>query len=129
MTNERMETLREAMARLESAGFERAFRPTRDGLLELDGEGPIPPEDLVVEEVVRFEGRSDPEDQAVLFALRSQDGHLRGTFSASYGTQVDPDSAAVIQGLSLGPADRRAPGDRARPNAPNRTTGGSRRSG
>jgi hypothetical protein len=95
----RMETLREALARLERRGFVEAFRPTPDGELALAGQAPVAPETLVVEETVRFEGESDPEDMAVLFALRTPDGHLRGTFVASYGASMDPASAEVMHRL------------------------------
>lgn len=94
-----METLREALARLERRGFRSAFRAMSDGTLELDGETAIAPEALVVEETVRFEGESDPEDQAVLFALRSRDGRIRGTFIAAYGPQIEPACAAVVHRL------------------------------
>lgn len=94
-----METLREAIARLERRGFERAFRATSGGELQATGSEPVAPEQLVVEETVRFEGSSDPEDESVLFAVRSRDGRVRGTFTASYGTQMDPDVVAALQRL------------------------------
>jgi len=103
-----METLREAIARLEGRGFVGAFRPRPGGLLELDGAEAVAPENLVVEEVVRFEGESDPEDEAVLFALRTRDGRIRGTFVAGYGARSDPDCAAAVQRLPRsGPREAR----------------------
>lgn len=105
-----METLREAIARLERRGFDRAFQATADGQLRAEGEPPRPPEKLIVEETVRFEGESNPGDEAVLFALRSPDDRVRGTFVASYGTQMDPDCAAAIQRLGLDRSRDRAAG-------------------
>ena len=58
------------------------------------------PQALVVEEVVRFEGESDPSEQAILFALRSLSGDVRGTFVAGYGVLTDPASAEIVRGLS-----------------------------
>ena len=98
-----METLSEAIRRLERRGFRSAFRATPDGSLELEGGTPIAPETLVVDETVRFEGQSDPEDEAVVFALRSQDGRIRGTFVAAYGPQMDPACAAVLHRLPPDP--------------------------
>ena len=95
----RMETLRQALARLEQQGFVRALRPCADGRLEYGQGQRLEPESLVIEEVVRFEGESNPEDQAVLYALRSADGSVRGTFSTSYGPGMDPASVAVIERL------------------------------
>lgn len=98
-----METLSEAIRRLERRGFRGAFRATPAGSLELEGGTPIAPETLVVDETVRFEGQSDPEDEAVVFALRSQDGRIRGTFVAAYGPQMDPACAAVLHRLPPDP--------------------------
>lgn len=95
----RMETLHEAIARLESRGYTNAFRPTPDGELETEQGDVLHPDDLTIDETVRFEGSSNPDDEAVLFALSSQDGEIRGTFATSYGTSVEPSAARAIQGL------------------------------
>lgn len=98
---ESMETLSQAVDRLEAQGYAQAFRALPHGMLAPDGGEPVAPESLVVDEVVRFEGESDPEDQAVLFALRSSDGAVQGTFVASYGVQSDPLCALAVQRLDV----------------------------
>jgi hypothetical protein len=95
-----METLSEAMARLEDLGFRDSFQPVDGRLRALAAERSFPPAALVVEEVVRFEGESDPSEQAILFALRSPAGDVRGTFVAGYGVLTDPSSAEIVRGLS-----------------------------
>jgi len=100
MAKRGMETLREALERLENRNFKESLLPRPGGMLARSGgEGAVAPESLVIEEIVRFEGESDPGDEAVLFALRSQDEKIRGTFVASYGAYTEPDSAAVIRRL------------------------------
>ena len=94
-----METLSEALARLEGKGFRDSLRARPGGDLEHDGEA-LSPESLVIEEIVRFEGTSDPASEAVLFALRSEDDRVRGTLLATYGPQMDLDAAAAIERLS-----------------------------
>ena len=101
-----MEPLRCAIARLERAGFRDAFRARREGFLELQSGRIHAPEDLIVDEVVRFEGESDPGDEAVLFALRSRDDQVRGTFVAAYGPGADPVSAELIRRLDRTHAER-----------------------
>jgi hypothetical protein len=54
---------------------------------------------LIVAEVVRFEGETDPDEQAILFALRSPRGAALGTFSAVFGPSVPPEDGAVIHKL------------------------------
>jgi hypothetical protein len=96
-----METVSEALARLESAGFRDSFRAERGGLFALAAQRFFAPESLVVEEVRRFEGESDPDDMAVVFALRSDAGDVRGTFTAEYGAKLaDPEAAEVMRRLS-----------------------------
>lgn len=95
----RMETLSEAIGRLERAGFRDSFQARDDGLFALEAQRLLAPEALVIEELVRFEGVSDPQDESVLFALRSQDDAVRGTFVATYGTQTDPASAEIMKRL------------------------------
>jgi hypothetical protein len=104
-----METMREALARLEARGFERAFRADLDGRLEASGQAPLAPEALVIVEVVRFEGESDPGDESVLFALRTPDDRIRGTFVARYGTQIDPACAAALERLNRASDQSAAP--------------------
>ena len=95
-----METLSEAIARLERLGFRDSFQPLDGWLRALGAERPFAPAELVVEEVVRFEGDSDPSEQAILFALRSPGGDVRGTFVAGYGVLTDPNSAEIVRALS-----------------------------
>ena len=95
-----METLSEAIARLEAAGFRDSFRPEGARLWALAAQRFFAPDALVVEEVVRFEGASDPDEQAILFALRSPDGAVRGTLATPYGPLADPASAEVVRHLA-----------------------------
>ena len=98
-----METLSEAIAALEAVGFLDAFRAEADGLRALAAGRSFAPETLVVEEVRRFEGESDPDDMAVLFALRSEGGDVRGTFTTEYGAKLaDPEAAEVMRRLARG---------------------------
>lgn len=103
-----METLSEALMRLEERGFRQALRATPTGDLELAGEPPIAPETLVLEETVRFEGCSDPDDEAVLLALRSEDGRIQGTFLARFGPGMDSACAEVMHRLAPDPRRQQA---------------------
>lgn len=99
MADSSMETLHAAVARLERAGYAAALRARADGFLELRTGRIHPPETLIVDEIVRFEGESDPADEAVLFALRSRDESVRATFVATYGPSADPVSGPLIKRL------------------------------
>lgn len=94
-----LETTTEAIARLEHAGYRESFQARAGMLYALKTQRAYKPEDLVVREVFRFEGESDPADSTVLFALRTRDEAVRGTFIAGYGVSADADSAAVVSKL------------------------------
>ncbi|MGH0035420.1 MAG: hypothetical protein ACQGVK_10380 [Myxococcota bacterium] len=111
-----METLHEAIERLEARGFRASFRALPGGRVGVrSGRGPrelesFPTREMVVEEVVRFEGQSDPDDEVILFALRSPDDRIRGSLVAHYGSALDAETVAAVEGLRRDPANDRHPG-------------------
>ena len=94
-----METLIAALARLAAAGFRDSFRARGEWLYAIDAGLALPPKQLAVAELVRFEGDSDPQDELVLLALRSADGGVRGTWLVSYGPQMDAESDGLLRRL------------------------------
>lgn len=103
-----LESLASAIERLEARGFERSLR-ARDRVLRVVGSGEShAPEDLVIDEIVRFEGDTDPAEELVLFALRGPDGAPLGTYAAVFGPATLPEDAEVLP--RLGARTRRRPG-------------------
>lgn len=94
-----METLAQAIARLEQRGFRDSFRAEERGLRALRDGRSFEPEELVTEEVVRFEGASNPDDASILMALRTADGSVRGTLVTSFGPGADPEAAELVRRL------------------------------
>lgn len=68
-------------------------------------------ESMRVDSLYRFEGVSDPDEQAIVFALRSPDDRIRGTYVVAYGPGMGPHDAEVVRRL--------------RPPDPGRALGGS----
>jgi hypothetical protein len=95
-----METLSEALKRLAAAGYADDFRAEPGGLRARHSGCLHQPESLHIEEVVRFEGESDPEDEAILFALRCDEHDSRGTYAVTYGPSVPPLDAEMTRRLS-----------------------------
>ena len=94
-----METVREALERLARDGYDDEFRAEGDGLKSRATGVIAPPETFRVDEVVRFEGDSDPSDESAIFALRaSGDGH-RGTYTVAFGTLMDAADAEMVRRL------------------------------
>jgi hypothetical protein len=58
------------------------------------------PEDLVIREVHRFEGISDPDDMAVVYAIESTAG-VQGALIDAFGVYADPAKAAVLADIPI----------------------------
>jgi hypothetical protein len=57
------------------------------------------PEDFEIIEVYRFEGETDPADEAVVYAIESNSG-LKGTLVNAYGMYADAMSDEMIKKIS-----------------------------
>jgi len=97
-----METLSKAVERLTAAGYRDDFRAESGGLRAVGTDCLHEPESLVIEDVVRFEGASDPADEAVVFALRCRIHGTQGTYVVSFGPSVDSLDAEMVRRLSDG---------------------------
>jgi len=53
----------------------------------------LDPAAFEVDEFHRFEGMNDPDDQSIVYAIRSTDGHIKGLLVSAYG----PDASALTQ--------------------------------
>ena len=94
-----METLTDAIARLRAKGFVLDFSAVPGGLLRCTECGmEFDPATVNIDEIVRFEGESDPGDESILFALSGPCGHL-GLYSAAYGADATPEDIAVAAAL------------------------------
>jgi hypothetical protein len=93
------ETLSDAIRRLSDRGFTHDLRAEHGRLRDLATGESHDPEFLRIDEVVRFEEESDPDEQAVLFALGSPRGTPLGTYSAVFGAAMPPEDGEVVRKL------------------------------
>jgi len=56
--------------------------------------------DFDIREVVRFEGPSDPADEAVVYGIESRNG-IKGILVNGYGYSSDPMGEAIARKLSI----------------------------
>ena len=97
-----MENLAQAVERLTAAGYRDDFRAEGGGLRALRSGGLHEPESLVIDEVVRFEGATDPDEEAAVFALNSKKSGTKGTYVVAYGIYADPADAMMVRRLTDG---------------------------
>ncbi len=94
-----LESLSASIQRLNDRGFTHSLRAEEGRIHDLATGEFYDPEILTIDEVVRFEGESDPDEQAVLFALRSPQGAALGTYSAVFGPSMPPEDGEVVRRL------------------------------
>lgn len=86
-TSENMKTLSQVMAILAQRGLTKEFRMNENNEMKLDnGEKNYLSEDLEISKTYRFEGDSNPDDNAVLIAIKAKDGNV-GYILDSYGAE------------------------------------------
>ena len=93
-------TLAGALDELARRGFTARFQVFDGGLRAAGSEETMRPKDLVVREYYRFEGISDPDDMAILYAIESTSG-VRGTLADAFGVYSDPATSAVMQDIPI----------------------------
>jgi hypothetical protein len=92
-----METVSEALQRLTASGYVDEYRADTRGLRSRASGAVVPPEAFRVDEVVRFEGDSDPSDESVVLALTSTTDGTKGTYTIAYGPLMDALDADIIR--------------------------------
>ncbi len=99
------ETLTDAIQRLRADGYLADLSATKDGNLICHSCGQTyDPLALTIDHTVRFEGDSNPDDEAILLAVRCPDGCM-GLYSSAFGPSAAPEEAAVLRRLARSPID------------------------
>jgi hypothetical protein len=94
---ESMTTLSEILNKLRYEGYTEDFNLNTDSIHCNDVR--LNPNDFVVDRHFRFEGASDPEDEAVVYAISSVDGKIKGVLVNSYGANSDTISDELVKAL------------------------------
>lgn len=97
-------TITEEVTRLRVDGYTADFAVTGDGQLRCGTCGHSQPaSDAMIESTARFEGQTDPADEAVVFGLRCRSCACRGVLVAAYGPMATAEEAAVVTTLARRP--------------------------
>ncbi len=83
-----LKTLASCMNTLYQDGFKENFMIKNGKMQALDSEKAYEPSEIKILNFYRFEGESDPADNAILYALETNDG-IRGLLSDAYGPYAD----------------------------------------
>lgn len=94
-----MDTLADAIREFAGRGYDDQFRAESGALRATRAERTFTPDDLVVDEIARFEGDSNPAEQSMVFALRARDDSVRGTYTVAFGPEMDDADETMVRAL------------------------------
>jgi hypothetical protein len=95
-----METMTAAIDALTRRGFTENLSVVGNRLRVTGTRASFQATDLVIREYRRFEGVSDPDDMAILYAIEAKGG-VRGTLVDAYGVYSDPLISAFVRTVSI----------------------------
>lgn len=92
-----MTTVSQVINHLKEDGYTEDFNIT-DNCIVCGGNAlRIHPEDFIVDRHFRFEGMTDPGDEAVVYAISSPKHNLKGVLVNAYGIYSDPGTDEVVK--------------------------------
>jgi hypothetical protein len=94
-----MTTLSEVTNLLKERGYTMDFNLKED-CLECGGNFlKLFPGDFVIDKIYRFEGTSDPADEAIVYAISSEKFKMKGVLVNGYGVSSDKITSEMIAAL------------------------------
>lgn len=94
------ETVSAAVNDLQDRGYTLNLNLKPDCLHCAENELQLYPEDFHIDEVYRFEGETDPADEAVVYAVSSDKHAVKGVLVDGYGTSAGAISPEIMAKLS-----------------------------
>lgn len=92
------DTVSQAVDDLKARGYSVDFNIAPEGISCRQMPAPLKTTEFEITEVYRFEGDSDPADEAVVYAIESKHG-LKGVMVNGYGASADSLSDEMIKKL------------------------------
>ena len=83
-----MNTLTERVNKMTQNGYTDNMKVTKDGLYSTERDKTYAPNEITIIDFFRFEGQSDPADNAILYVIETEDG-CKGMLIDSYGAYSD----------------------------------------
>ena len=94
------DTVAEAVNGLKDRGYTIDFNLEADHIKCPVNELILRPSEFEITEVYRFEGNSDPADEAVVYAIESRDGR-KGVLVNGFGISADDIGEEMVEKLSV----------------------------
>jgi hypothetical protein len=85
---EKIESLAEILTKCEQQGFTERFIVLKDALYAPSTDNRYSPEEMLIQGVYRYEGLTDPSDNAIVYMLTTNEG-VKGSFIDAYGVYAN----------------------------------------
>jgi hypothetical protein len=95
------ETLTEAIDALRKEGYTEDFNLKENCLQCREGRFKIFHDEFHIDKFYRFEGMTDPADQAILYAISSPAHSLKGLLVSAYGIYADSITNEMTEKLNI----------------------------
>jgi len=94
-------TLSETINELRKEGYVEDFNLQQNCLECRAGEFKVFADEFKIDKYYRFEGESNPSDEAILYAISSDCHNLRGVLVNAYGIYSEPLTDEMLQKLEI----------------------------
>jgi hypothetical protein len=95
-----MATLSSTIERLTGEGFTAHFGVVGNRLRAFESGETFGAHEVTIRAYDRFEGVSDPDDMAIVYAIESLNG-IRGSLVDAFGAYSDPGISTFLQGVPI----------------------------
>ena len=93
-------TLSQTINGLKAEGYTRDFNIKESSLFCKETGTQLSPDEFEIDGVFRFEGESNPDDEAIVYAISSAKDGSKGVLVNGYGISADIASAELVQKLN-----------------------------
>lgn len=93
------QTLSQVLERLQRKGYVEDFKAYGQGMRVIPKNIMVDPETLIVDGIYRFEGETDLNEEAMIFALNCPKNNFKGTYVVAFGPMMDSADIAIVQRL------------------------------
>jgi hypothetical protein len=94
-------TLSETLKELKATGYTEDFNLKADCIDCRSGQLKIFPSDFHIDKYFRFEGQTDPADEAIVYAISSEKHKVKGVLVNAYGVYSDPLTDEMLAKLNM----------------------------
>lgn len=92
-------TLSETVNGLRSEGYTLDFNIQQECLVCHQNDTSLSPDDFEIDAVYRFEGQSNPDDEAIVYAISSPKYGVKGVLVNGYGIYAEAFPSVLVQKL------------------------------